>query len=252
MLRSPLGRRMGGDVEMHDPPSVVSQNQEHVQDLKPDRRHGEEVDRHHGFDVILQERPPVLRWWLPPAYDVLAHAGLADIDAEFQQLAVDAGCTPKRILAAHLPNQLADFFRHRWTPGLAVANFPGPEQPEALTMPANDGLRLDDDQGRSPIAPNFAQPSPEEPIGGCQFRPLHRATQDAELVPEREILQLKCGSRFEGCRRGGGDHVKCAEPSSPCLKSKTSLPENVLTLRLVYGDGHAEEQGAAGAVVVRN
>jgi hypothetical protein len=40
--------------------------------------------------------------------------------------------------------------------------------------------------------------------------------------------------------------------SSPCLKSKTSLPENVLTLILVYGDGHAEEQGAAGALVVRN
>jgi putative DNA primase/helicase len=43
-----------------------------------------------------------------------------------------------------------------------------------------------------------------------------------------------------------------AGSSSPCLKSKTSLPENVLTLRLVYGDGHAEEQGAPGAVVVRN
>jgi hypothetical protein len=33
---------MGGDVEMHDPPSVMSQNQEHVQDLKADRRHREE------------------------------------------------------------------------------------------------------------------------------------------------------------------------------------------------------------------
>jgi SRSO17 transposase len=41
-------------------------------------------------------------------------------------------------------------------------------------------------------------------------------------------------------------------PNSPCLKAKTSLPENVSTLRLVYGDGHAEEQGAAGTVVVRN
>jgi hypothetical protein len=38
LLRGPLGRRMSGDVEMHDPPSVVIQNQEHVQDLKPVRR----------------------------------------------------------------------------------------------------------------------------------------------------------------------------------------------------------------------
>jgi hypothetical protein len=37
----------------------------------------------------------------------------------------------------------------------------------------------------------------------------------------------------------------------PVSKVETSLRENVLTLRLVYGNGHAEEQGAAGAVVVR-
>src|SRR5260370_36887325 len=104
---------MGGDVEMHDPPAVVSQNQEHVQDLKPNRWHSEEVDRHHGLDVILQEGAPVLRRRLPTAYDVLAHAGLADIYAEFKQFAVDAGRAPKRILAAHLPNQLANLFRYR-------------------------------------------------------------------------------------------------------------------------------------------
>jgi len=92
-----------------------------------------------------------------------------------------------------------------------AANFPCPEQPEALTMPANDGFRPDDDQGRSPIAPDFAQPSPEEPISGCQFRPLHRATQDAELVPKCKVFQLKGGSRFEGYRRGSGQHVKRAE-----------------------------------------
>src|SRR5258708_37856083 len=126
---------MGGDVEMHDPSSVVSHNQEHVQDLKPDRRHSEEVARHHGLDVILQEGPPRLRRRLPTAYDVLAHAGLADIDAEFEQFAVDAGRAPKRILAAHLANQLANLFRHRWAPGLAVTNFPCPEQPEALAVP---------------------------------------------------------------------------------------------------------------------
>ena len=56
-----------------------------------------------------------------------------------------------------------------------------------------------------------AQPSPQEAIGGGQFRPIHRATQDAELVPKREILQLKSSSRSEGCRRGGGNYVKSAE-----------------------------------------
>ena len=83
---------MGGDVEVHDPPSIVRKNQEHAQDLKPDGRDGEEVDRHHGLDVILEECPPVLRRRLPTVRDALADAGLADIDAEFEQFAFDAGC----------------------------------------------------------------------------------------------------------------------------------------------------------------
>jgi hypothetical protein len=43
---------------------------------------------------------------------------------------------------------------------LAVTDFPRPEQPEALAVPANDGFRFDDDQGRSPIDPVLSQPRP--------------------------------------------------------------------------------------------
>jgi hypothetical protein len=92
-----------------------------------------------------------------PYRDPRPFAG-ADVDAEFKQFTVDARCAPERILAAHLSDQLAHLFGNRWPAGLAVTNFPCPEQAEALAVPGNDGLRFDDDQGRSPIAPNFAQP----------------------------------------------------------------------------------------------
>jgi hypothetical protein len=39
--------------------------------------------------------------------------------------------------------------------------------------------------------------------------------------------------------------------NSLCLKSKNIWPENVLPLRSGYGDGHAEEERAAGIAVVR-
>lgn len=78
-------------------------------------------------------------------------------------------------------------------------------------MPANDSFRLDDDQGRSPIALNFAWPNPEEPLGRRRLGTLDRATQDTELVPEGEALQLEDGSRFAGSRRTGGGHVNGAE-----------------------------------------
>jgi hypothetical protein len=46
----------------------------------------------------------------------------------------------------------------------------------------------------------------QKPIGGRHFGPLHRATQDVDLIPKREILQLESSARSEGCRLGGGDH----------------------------------------------
>ena len=91
-------------------------------------------------------------------------------------------------------------------------------------MPGNDGFRLDDDQGRSPIAPNFAQPIQKKTIGTCQFGPLCRATQNAKLVPEGEVLQLECGSRFEGGR------VKCAERQTEKLRKLQFSTSPVFTI----------------------
>jgi site-specific DNA recombinase len=93
---------------------------------------------------------------ISPTYHVLAHAGLADVDAEFEQFAVDAGCAPKGIFAVHSTDQFSYLFGECGTARPAVTNFPGPEQPEALAVPGNDGFRLDDDQGGSPIVPNLA------------------------------------------------------------------------------------------------
>jgi hypothetical protein len=89
LLRRPLGRRMRGDIEMNHSPSIVSQNQKHVQDLTTNRRHGEEVDRHHGPDVILKEGPPGPRRRLSPTGHVFAHARFSDVDAQFEQFTMD-------------------------------------------------------------------------------------------------------------------------------------------------------------------
>ena len=92
-------------------------------------------------------------------------ADLADVDAQFEQFAVDPRRSPKRILAAHSTDQLPHVFGDRRSARVAVPNFPCPEQPKALAAPGDDGFGLNDDQGRPPIVPNFAQPRPEESIG---------------------------------------------------------------------------------------
>jgi hypothetical protein len=138
-------------------------------------------------------------------------------------------------------------FRINWRVSFATVGRPGrprrifhvQNSRKPLRCQPNDGFRPDDDQGRSPIAPDFAQPSPEEPIGGCQFRPLHRATQDAELVPKCQGFQLKGGSRFEGYRRGSGQHVKRAEHRAEELMKDAQTPcsHSIRCLRYPSGCG---------------
>jgi hypothetical protein len=53
---------------------------------------------------VLQEGAPSLPWRPPPSSDrVLSDARLRDLKPEFEQFAVDAGRSPKRILHTHLP-----------------------------------------------------------------------------------------------------------------------------------------------------
>src|SRR6516225_2169320 len=81
--------------EMENPATVVRQDQEYVQHLKANGWHREEVDRYHGLEVILQEGPPGLRRWLADSHHILANTGLADVDAQLEQFAVDARRGPK-------------------------------------------------------------------------------------------------------------------------------------------------------------
>jgi len=78
-----------------------------------------------------------------------------------------------------------------------VTNFPSPEQPEALAVPGNDGFRFDDDERRSPVAPELLQPGPEVSIRGSVFWALHRALQNGKLMPQSENLGLKGNAAAE-------------------------------------------------------
>ena len=84
LMRGPFSSRMRRDREMHDPPTLVSEHQKHIQHLKPNRRHGKEVHGHQTADVIVQECPPrlgrglrwrtkyllTLEWLKPPRQDL--------------------------------------------------------------------------------------------------------------------------------------------------------------------------------------
>src|SRR5439155_16135151 len=74
LLSGPFCGGVGGDAEVEDPASVMSQHQEYVEDLEAEGRNSEEVHRYQILHVILQGSPPRLGWRLPVTNHVLAHS----------------------------------------------------------------------------------------------------------------------------------------------------------------------------------
>ena len=143
--------RSGG--RSHGSAKCGDQHQEDVKELKTDRGHREQVDGHQLLGVILQKCTPSLRRGLPATHHVFADATLTDVDAEFEQFAVDSGCTPTGILPAHLADQIPDLARNERSSGLAAPHFAGPEQSKCGTLPSYDRFWLDGGKRRVPATP---------------------------------------------------------------------------------------------------
>src|SRR5205809_785256 len=98
-----------------------------TEDLKPDGRHREEVDRNHILHVVIEERLPGLRWRPPAAHHVFTHAGFADVDPEFQQFTMHLRSAPERIFAAHGADEFPHFLRNLGPTGPATPYLPCPD-----------------------------------------------------------------------------------------------------------------------------
>jgi hypothetical protein len=122
-------------------------------------------------------------------HHVFADAALSDVDTEFEQLAVDAGCTPAGILPAHLADQSSDLVGNRRPFGLAAPHLPGPEPAKAGTMPGHHRFGPDDGQSGTPVAPGAGQPDPQQAVRWGQFRAFFRgALKHADLVAQSHVL----------------------------------------------------------------
>jgi len=117
LARKPALCRVWGDIEMEDGSSLVTEDDQGVEQLKRSCHDNEQIDGGGFMHVVVQERAPGRRRGLGPPRQVSTNRGLADLDAELEQLAVDAGSAPKRICAAHLADQFTDLAVH-----------PGPSQ----------------------------------------------------------------------------------------------------------------------------
>ena len=94
---SPPSGRMLGDVEMHDAPAIVSEDDKHVQEPETHGGYHKEIHGNQLFDVILEEGPPSLGRRLPMLHQIFRDRSLRHFDSELEQLSVKPWCSPQDI-----------------------------------------------------------------------------------------------------------------------------------------------------------
>ena len=78
----------------------------------------------------------------------------------------------------------------------------GEGQLKPFAMPAENFLRLDDQECRAPLTPDFGEPDPEEAISQAQLRSGMAALINGQLLSEGEVLQSQtltvseCGGEY--------------------------------------------------------
>src|SRR6266849_3883207 len=106
-------------------------DKEAVQQLERHRRHGEEIESHEGFPVIFEKRqPPFTR--VASALNSTQIPGdspLTNNEPELQQLAMDLGGSPVRILLRQSSDQSPDLIGDPRSAASSPGS-PTPVQPE--------------------------------------------------------------------------------------------------------------------------
>src|SRR5262245_41120146 len=90
----PVGRRIGRDVYPDQVASLQPDDHQPIEQLEADGGHDKQINRTNMRDVIAQEGLPALRWRPTPSDHVLGHGRVGDLEAQLEQLAVDARRTP--------------------------------------------------------------------------------------------------------------------------------------------------------------
>jgi hypothetical protein len=97
------------------PPSMAK-DETYEEPPKGNRRNDKEINRCNLLPMIAKESLPHLQWPALPRHHVDRDRRLRDIDAQFEQLAVDPGSAPQRILNTHSWDQVAHLLANPWPP----------------------------------------------------------------------------------------------------------------------------------------
>src|ERR1700680_3175533 len=140
---NPFGRGICCDVDPDEVSALRPDDAEGREQVETESGNNEQVHGGKVWRVVMQEGPPSLAGRPPPFDHVLGDARLRDLKPEFEQFAVDAWRTPKRILHPHPPDQRAQL-RFNLRSSSLWARLPTPVAAKAGSVPTHERLGPDD------------------------------------------------------------------------------------------------------------
>src|SRR5580692_8198400 len=117
LICDPFCGRMRCDAKPQNMSPAVPHDQQAVEQAERDCRHDKQIHRRDAVGMIADKGSPALRRRVYSPDHVFGDAGLADLDGELKQLAMDPRRSPQRTGNAHLADQPSYFDRNRRSAG---------------------------------------------------------------------------------------------------------------------------------------
>src|SRR6267143_4412880 len=117
LICDPFCGWMRCDAKPQNMSPAVPHDQRSIEQAKRDCRHDKQIHRRDAVGMIVEKCFPTLGRRPCTPDHVFGDAGLADLDAELKQLAMDPRRSPQRIGNAHLADQPSYFDRNRRSAG---------------------------------------------------------------------------------------------------------------------------------------
>jgi hypothetical protein len=100
--------------------------------------------------------------------------GLGDLDAQFEQLAMDLGSAPQRVLKTHSSDKVAHLFADPRSASERTG-LPPPISGKTPSMPTHDSLGPDDGYGVKNARAATIEPDEQSAVGPTQMQAAWRA-----------------------------------------------------------------------------
>jgi hypothetical protein len=194
LLCCPLLRGISGGGNVDNSSRREVDDEECVHLVEEDVVGLDKVTRPDVLGMILQERRPGLSAFpgADPAH-VLLDRALADLDAELEQLSLDALGSPETASAGRVANEVDGFLRQRRASSRSRSE--PPEEAETGSVPAEKSVWLHDGNGLAPRGEQRGAQQEFEPVGYPEPGTLFASTKDVDLVSQRYAKSV--GRRVE-------------------------------------------------------